>query len=350
MSEHYIHQSRIRQLFFLAIVVLLGILLASEFAVFLPGFLGATTLYIVMRHPMIYLMAKKRWSRSLTAWMLILASFVTIMIPIGGLIGMLSSKVAYAIDHSNELSIALQKLITQLEETIGLNVISQENLYKLGNFVAQTIPDILGATFETLGTIFFMYFILYFMIVSHDKMEAGLYRYIPLKVENVEKLGHEIREMVFSNAIGIPVIGFLQGVVAVIGYLVLGVNEPWFWFVITCITAMLPVLGAALAYVPLSIIFFANDHTWQGVAMLIYGFGVIGTVDNIFRFTLAKKFANVHPLVTVFGVIIGLKLFGFLGLIFGPLLISLFVLLLKIYSSEFYVMTHDTSTGEGKPE
>ena len=100
MGEQYIHQSRIRQVFFLSIVVLLGILLASEFAVFLPGFLGATTLYIVMRHPMLYLMEKKRWSRSLTAWMLILASFVTIMIPIGGLIGMLSSKVAFAIDHS----------------------------------------------------------------------------------------------------------------------------------------------------------------------------------------------------------------------------------------------------------
>jgi predicted PurR-regulated permease PerM len=100
---------------------------------------------------------------------------------------------------------------------------------------------------------------------------------------------------------------------------------------------MLPVVGAALAYVPLALIFFANNEVGRGIFMLIYGFGVIGTVDNVFRFTLAKKIGNIHPLVTVFGVIIGLSIFGFIGLIFGPLLISLFLLLLKIYSNEFIV-------------
>ena len=83
------------------------------------------------------------------------------------------------------------------------------------------------------------------------------------------------------------------------------------------------------------IIFFAKDETLKGTLMLIYGFGIIGTIDNVLRFSLLKRLGNVHPLTTVFGVIIGLKLFGFIGLIFGPLLISLFMLLLKIYGSEF---------------
>ena len=166
-------------------------------------------------------------------------------------------------------------------------------------------------------------------------METSIYEHIPLKDENVAKLGKEVRNVVLSNAVGIPVIAILQGVVALIGYLIIGVKEPWFWFVVTCITAMLPVVGAALAYVPLAIIFFANGDTGKGIFMLIYGFGVIGVVDNFFRFALAKKIGNIHPLVTVFGVIIGISLFGFIGLIFGPLLISLFILLLKIYSSEF---------------
>jgi len=179
-------------------------------------------------------------------------------------------------------------------------------------------------------------------------MEEDLYEYMPLKDANVAKLGKEMENMVLSNAIGIPVIALLQGVVALIGYLILGVNEPWFWFVITCITAMLPVVGAALAYVPVAIILFANDHTWQGVVMLIFGFGVIGTVDNFFRFALAKKFADVHPLITVFGVIIGLTMFGFLGLIFGPLLISLFLLLLKMYSNEFFVKQREMPETEEK--
>ena len=346
MDQPYIHQARIRQIFFIVCVVLLGALLAKEFSVFLSAFLGAITLYIVMRKPMMYLVYTKKWSKSLTATLLMIASFLIIMIPIGGLVGMMSSKVSYAIGHSNELIDALQTVLSRLEKQLGFEIISPENISKVGNYVAQTVPGLVGATFGTLGTIFFMYFILYFMLVNGKKMENGLYEYIPLKDENVNKIAAEVEIMVFSNAIGIPVIGVLQGIVAVVGYLLIGVNEPWFWFVITCITAMLPVVGAALAYVPLAIIFFANDQSWQGVFMLIYGFGVIGTVDNIFRFTLAKKFADVHPLITVFGVIVGLQLFGFLGLIFGPLLISLFILLIKMYSSEFFVKQREAPEEE----
>lgn len=186
-----------------------------------------------------------------------------------------------------------------------------------------------------------MYFILYFMLVNARRMEDALYEYIPLRDENVSKIGKEIHTMVYSNAIGIPLIAFVQGVVGLIGYLIIGVKEPFFWFGVTCIAAMLPVVGAALAYVPLSIIFFANGQSGQGIALLIFGFGIIGLVDNVLRFTLLKRMANVHQLVTVFGVIIGLNLFGFLGLIFGPLLISMFILLLKIYTTEFVTKQRD---------
>ena len=254
---------------------------------------------------------------------------------------MMSSRVSFAIEHSNDLVQSLEKAILEIESRTGVHLMSADMMNKLGGFITESIPQLISGTMDTLGTLFFMYFILYFMLVSGEEMERSLYEYVPLHDDNVDRIGKEIELMVFSNAVGIPVIGLLQGIVAVIGYLIIGVKEPWFWFVITSITAMLPVVGAALAYVPLSIIFFANDQTWQGVVMLIYGFGVIGTVDNVFRFTLAKKFANVHPLITVFGVIIGLKLFGFLGLIFGPLMISLFILMVKIYSSEFFVKQRD---------
>ena len=172
-------------------------------------------------------------------------------------------------------------------------------------------------------------------------MENALYEHVPLKDNNVNRLGKEIHMMVVSNAIGIPLIAFAQGLIGFVGYLIIGVDEPFFWFGVTCIAAMLPVVGAALAYVPLAIIFFANNQTGQGVAMLIFGFGVIGIVDNVLRFTLLRKLGNVHPLTTVFGVIIGLKVFGFIGLIFGPLLISMFMLLLKIYSNEFITKQRD---------
>jgi len=168
-------------------------------------------------------------------------------------------------------------------------------------------------------------------------MEAGLYDSVPLKDENILMLRKDLNGMVLSNAIGIPLIAIAQGVVAVIGYIIIGVEQPWFWFVVTCIAAMLPVVGAALAYIPIGILFFAQGDQTRGIILLLFGFLIIGTTDNLFRFWLQKKLGDVHPLITAFGVIIGVNLFGFIGLVFGPILISLFLLMIKVYVNEFTI-------------
>jgi predicted PurR-regulated permease PerM len=69
--------------------------------------------------------------------------------------------------------------------------------------------------------------------------------------------------------------------------------------------------------------------------MLVYGAVVMGVLDNVFRMSIQKKVGDTHPLITTFGVILGVKLFGFIGLIFGPIVIALFILLVKIYIHEF---------------
>ncbi|HEY6063743.1 MAG TPA: AI-2E family transporter [Chitinophagaceae bacterium] len=341
MSSNVIDQNRIRQFFFIVIILLLAIVLFFQLYTFVPAVLGAITLYVLLRRWMFSLTEKKKWRKGWTAVLLMFFSFLVILLPVGLLVNMLSSKVSYAIQHSEELVQALKKVVANIEARFDVTLTSEENINKLGSTIAQSLPKILGATFNTLTTIFFMYFILYFMLVNGRKMETDLFEYIPLRDENVTKISKEVNMMVVSNALGIPLVAFAQGVVGLIGYLIIGVKEPFFWFGVTCIAGMLPVIGAALAYIPLIIIFFANDQTWQGIAMTIYGFGVIGTVDNVLRFSLLKKMGNVHPLTTVFGVIIGLNLFGFIGLIFGPLLISLFMVLLKVYSSEFITKRRD---------
>jgi predicted PurR-regulated permease PerM len=335
MSSNVIDQNRVRQVFFIILILLLGLLLFLELYTFLPALLGAITIYVLLHKWMFYLTEKKRWRKGWAALLLMLFSAIVILLPVGLLVNMLSSKVSYAVQHSDELIVALKKVVGNIESQYNITLASDENINKLGNTIAKSLPGILGATFNTLATIFFMYFILYFMLMNGRNMENSLYEHVPLKDTNVVRLGKEIHMMVATNAIGIPLIAFAQGLIGLVGYLIIGVNEPFFWFGVTCIAGMIPVVGAAIAYIPLAIILFANDQTGKGIAMLIFGFGVIGTIDNVLRFTLLKKLGNVHPLTTVFGVIIGLNVFGFIGLIFGPLLISLFMLLLKIYSSEF---------------
>lgn len=319
----------------IVIISLIGIVLFNELRSFVPAILGATTLYVLLRSTFFWLIENRKWRKSGASLLLMLLSLVVILLPIAMLVQMLSGKVAYALEHSGELAISLKQLVADFEKRYSIIILSQDTIDKIGAWLAGLLPKILGATFNSLSTIFFMYFILYFMFVNAREMEKTLQLYMPFRSDNVGLLEKEVHSMVVANAVGIPVVALVQGVVGLVGYLAIGVKEPFFWFGITCIAGMLPVIGAALAYIPLIIIFLANGQLWQGVAMFIFGFGVIGTVDNVMRFSLLRKIGDVHPLITVFGVIAGVSLFGFIGLIFGPLLISLLLLLIRIYRNEF---------------
>ena len=339
--KQQIPNNAIRQILILATIIILGLVLFNQLKSLIPAFLGAYTLYVLLRKWMFVLQGRYKWRKSLAASVLMLLSFLIILLPIFLVVNMLSSKVAFAMQHSQQVLASLKTYIEKLEGQYKINILTDANLNKITAWTGETVPKILGGAFDTLTSIVIMYFILYFMLVEGRKMESNFYDWVPVKDENTLLLRRELNTMVYSNAIGIPLIAILQGVVGLIGYLILGVNEPWFWFVITCITSMLPILGAAIAYVPAGLLFFANGHTTKGVIMLLYGFGVIGTVDNLFRFMILKRIGDVHPLITGFGVIIGVGLFGFIGLIFGPILISLFLVLIKIYANEFNIEKRD---------
>jgi predicted PurR-regulated permease PerM len=330
-----INANLLRQIFFIAAIVFLGIVLFRQLWFFSSAFLGAVTFYVIMRKRMFYLTENRKWRKSTAAWVLMLLSFFVILVPIGILGNILYSKIADIVTHSGEYLNSLKRFADQIKDKTGYEIVKPQNIDQLGSYLAQLLPKVLGITMNTLALIAAMYFILYFMLVNGRRMEEALYEYIPLRDANVELIGKEVRVMVVSNTIGIPLIALIQGVVGLIGYLVIGIKDPWLWFVATCIAAMMPVVGAALIYAPLTISLFVAGETGKGIAMAVWGFGVIGLVDNLFRFLLAKRLGNIHPLITIFGVIIGIQLFGFIGLIFGPLLISMFLLLLKIYSSEF---------------
>ena len=327
----------IRQVLLLLFIILLGVVLFVQLQSFIPALLGSYTLFVLLKKWMYILTGRYKWKKSLAAFLLMFISFLVILLPIAMLVNMLSSKINFAVQHSSDVLSTIEQFIHQYETKYNLNIISEENLQQVTSWSASTLQKLVGATFNSLISIVFTYFILYFMLIGGRQMESYLIEWMPMKNENVLVLRKETNSLVYSNAIGIPLIAIFQGLLGLIAYLFLGVPEPVFWFLITCIASMLPVVGATLAYVPVAILLFANGMNIKGVIMLAYGFGIISTIDSVFRFWLQKQIGDVHPLITAFGVILGLNLFGFIGLIFGPILISLFLLLVKIYINEFSV-------------
>ncbi len=325
----------IRQIFLVIIIAILGIVIFWQLRNFLPAFLGAYTLYIILRRWMFSLSTKLKGRRSLAALLLMLLSFIVILLPINGLLGIMTSKILPAVKNSNQIWETVEQNIQKIEDKYSVHILTQDNLRNIGEWGVNEMQTILGATFNGLFVVVLMYFVLFFMLTQGSSIEKSFYNWLPLREKSTAFLKKHLNDLVISNAIGIPLVAFIQGITALIGYWLTGVQEPFLWFVATCVAAMIPVLGAALVYVPLAILLFANGNTGSAVILFLYGFLIVGSVDNLFRFWLQKRIGDTHPLITIFGVIIGINLFGFIGLIFGPILISIFLLLVQIYNHEF---------------
>ena len=224
---NYIPNNTIRQVLLLLIIVVLGLILFFQLQSFIPAFLGSYTLYVLLKKWMFILTGRYKWRKSMTAALLMLLSFIVILIPIALLVNMLGEKINLAIQHGAAVMATIQHYIHGIETRYKITLISTRNIEQITTIGTQTLPRIVGATFNSITTIAIMYFILYFMLVEGRRMEAALHEWIPLKDENTLLLRRETNNLVYSNAVGIPLIALLQGLLGLIAYLVLGVNEPY---------------------------------------------------------------------------------------------------------------------------
>jgi predicted PurR-regulated permease PerM len=327
--------NRIRQVILLIIILLIGFLIVKELYIFLPGFLGAVTFYIIGRNLYFSLVDKKKWKKGWTALLFMISFLILIGFPLYYSVRLIMPKINSVFNHSEELMAGIQALSQQITAITGVEVLNDENMATIQGNITSFIPTFLNSTANILSNLLIMFFVLYFMFVSGKEMEKGIQSFLPLSKASVDELGKETIHMVRANAIGIPLISIIQGVTAMIGYWIFGLKDWGMWGFLTGVFAFFPILGTLIVWVPLVIYLYSQGLNWQATGLLIYSLVVTGNIDYLARITLMKKIGDVHPLITIFGVIVGLRLFGFMGFIFGPLIFSYLIILIRIYTFEF---------------
>ncbi len=330
-----ISEVKIKQFFLLVVIIILGGLICFHLSLFVPSLLGAITLYVITRKYNIYLQEEKNWKPWIASMVIIVGTLVVLVLPIYFIADLLIEKLGNASAYMEKFNIFIDKIHDFIYSKTNVDILSKDNLDKLKDSVGKYSTSALSGTFNTLTVIASMYFILYFMLEKPRLFERLMQSSAPLKKANVNLLGEKIRKMVMANAIGIPVVAIGQGIIALIGYLIFGAPSAILLFALTCVGSMLPIVGAAIIYVPVCIFMIAEGKVGPGLGLAAYCVIAVGLTDNLLRFTLLKKLENIHPLNTVFGIIMGINLFGFMGLIFGPILISITVLLIQVYRDEF---------------
>jgi predicted PurR-regulated permease PerM len=238
-------------------------------------------------------------------------------------------------NNQDKVVSTIQAVASKIQDKTGFKVMSPESIKNMSQKLTGMIPMLLNSTANILANLLMMFFLLYYLLVSGRDAEKYLNNLIPLKPANINMLASETKMMIKANALGIPIICIIQGAFAALGYWIFGVEDWGMWGFITGVFAFFPLVGTMIVWVPLAAYLFTQGNNWQALALTIYSVVVTGNVDYIARLGLMKKMGDVHPLITVLGVIVGLGMFGFIGLVFGPLLISYFLILVRIYTNEF---------------
>jgi predicted PurR-regulated permease PerM len=314
-------------------IVVLGCFLLYALSELFSSILGAIVLFTIFRPFYLYMVERRRFNKALSAVIIILISLVVIVIPFLSLSVMVIGKIS----SINREELNIDKWTQKIDAFTGANLnqphFAENTLQKLGAYAADLFPSILGSAANIILTLLVMYFLLYFMFVQMREFEIGLLKYAPFREQHALKFAVELRNSTYSNVLGQGIIALVQGALLANGFWIFNIPDPIFWGVIGAFISFLPVVGAPTLCIPASIMLYANGEKVQGVILLLYGILFIGNVDNVLRMIINRRIGNTHPIITVIGVFIGLPLFGILGLVFGPVLLSYFLLLLEIYET-----------------
>ena len=201
----------IRQLFLILFIAGIFGVLFWNLHFFVPALLGAYTLYVLLRGPLFFLTDRWRWPTKVAVAVLLLLSFVAILLPFNWLFVLLQGRITSLFQNSDALLQNAEQVIRALEIKYNISLLTPDNTKNLSDWVVRTVQGVVGATMSGLGLLLATYFILWFMLTEAKDMEQSFFDWMPLRHENVAYVRKHLNDLVWGNALGIPLMGMVQG-------------------------------------------------------------------------------------------------------------------------------------------
>jgi predicted PurR-regulated permease PerM len=326
-----VYTPRQERILLVASLLLLGFAILFGLRQYTTAFLGTGILYVIFRPWFGALVHRRRWNRRLVTIGLIVFALVVIILPFAVLSLLLIDRIQYYSRNTGPIL----KLVHSFERLTGFSLTEQTNVKSMlqqgASFASRQFPSVLGGTLDFIIIIGLLFFALYFMFMEEEAFLKGLRTYLPFDPKTQRELGEELRVMVNANVLGQGLISLVQGVLTGLALALFGIPDAAFWGTVAFFLAFIPVLGTPLVWGPAGLILLSQGETGKGVGLLLVGAVLITNIDNLLRIVLAKRIGDVHPLITLTGIVLGVPIFGILGLALGPLLIAYFIVLFKVF-------------------
>ena len=335
-------------------IILLLILIGIASRSYQGGIISALLLFTLFRKPNNYLIEKLGLGKNISATLMMLSSVFIIIIPLSVILVVLATAIINIINQN----LGVLTEISQIDNLDSLPFIDNQIINGLtfrdvfnnfniaetvqsvasnvSNFLVKFVQNFGQASADLAVNLIIMFFIFFYMLRDSDKLFEVAKKYSPFRRENTVKLLENFETMTYANVLGTGLVAVVQGIAATIGYLIFGVENPFLWGLVTGLFAFVPVIGTTAVWLPAGVIMMlTKDPVWLGIGVLLWGGLVVTWIDNVVRIASNKWVGDIHPLISLLGVFIGLPLFGMLGIIIGPSILSLALLAIKMFREEY---------------
>ncbi|KKQ78227.1 MAG: hypothetical protein A3A96_00885 [Candidatus Zambryskibacteria bacterium RIFCSPLOWO2_01_FULL_39_39] len=344
-------QKTIQLTFFIALTISLFVLL---FFVFRPYFnvLFISGVFAIAFYPLYEKLVKKFDERkNLAAFTTTFLILIFIIIPIIVLSGLLLKE---AVDLYNSIAFGggSQVFISQVNVLVSKfsslfpsgALDSQINLELYARNTLGWIIGHFGSIFATVfgGVLNFILILIsiYYIFISGNKIKKSIIVWSPLPDEHDEEFIETLRSSVDAVLRGRILVAIVQGAFIGIGFAIFGVGSPILWGFVGGVASLVPILGTSIITVPAVAYLFLTHHVGSGIGLLLWGAIAVGLIDNFISAMFLKDKIRVHPLIVLFSILGGVEVFGAIGFLVGPVVVSAFMALIRICP---FIMTYKKS-------
>ncbi len=277
-----------------------------------------------------------------------------LLVPVGWFVGTLSNEAFDLYKRaSNEVSLRhiqerlendpiWAKRLEKLSQFTGREI-TPENIEdfassigrRIGLFLYSQISSMASNVFSFLIHFFLMMLTVYYLFRDGARLKDYIFELVPVPKEQLEKLADKFQEMGRAVFVGNGLSGIIQGLVGGFGFFIFGLQSPFLWGFVITFMAFLPIIGASVVFIPATAILLMQGHTGVAVGFLIYNAFYSSIVEYFVKPRLIGQGMKMNALLVFIGIIGGIKLFGILGIIYGPLIITIFLTLAEIYRLEY---------------
>ncbi|MFC1509158.1 AI-2E family transporter [Candidatus Omnitrophota bacterium] len=328
---------------------LLGIILvlAFKFYTIISGFVPAIASGCVLAYlfnPIYLYFQRTIRQRSLSAFMVIFIVITLILVPVIFIFFTLQKQAQFLFTEQtvNNMENTLKNIDRFVFEKLNIQIsgkylndilsvfisTAQETVTALGTRMIFSITRFMLSTFVTI-------FLLYYLLKNSKSVVSSFRDYFPISYSNcdvlLDKLGKETKTLILGQLL----VAIIQGSLGALGFYLFGVPRVILWGFAMVITSFIPLVGVAMVWIPACIVLLAQKEIVQGIGLFFWGLLIVSTSDNIIRPKLTSSLGKIHPVTVLLGVFIGLKEWGVIGIVIGPLFITVLINLIVMFREEY---------------